>query len=100
MEEQHSPPGPGNRGHEEQLASLLQAAAAGDSRAFESFYNATAPRLLAAVRDNAGDNCESVMVDCYLEAWRHATEFDPSRSTAFEWLLELCHSLSREQSPT
>lgn len=100
MQQQQPSPAPTHSAHEEQLASLLAAAATGDSSAFESFYNATAHRLLEAVRGSTDNDCESTMVDCYLQAWRHASGFDPSRSTAFEWLLALCHSLAGDRSAT
>lgn len=76
------------------LAAYLAAAAGGDTRAFEGFYDATfayartvARRLL---RDAAA--IEDLLADCYFEAWRTAARFDPSRGSPVTWLLTLVRS--------
>jgi RNA polymerase sigma-70 factor (ECF subfamily) len=76
-----------------QLALLLQAAAAGDARAFEQFYDATARGVLAVVRRIAGDNhAEDVLSEAYLQAWRDAARFDAQRGSAIAWLLAIARS--------
>ena len=48
-----------------ELAALLKAAAGGDARAFESFYNATSRYAMAVVRRVAGDaHAEDALADC------------------------------------
>jgi len=84
----------GRRERDARLSSLLSAAAAGDASAFEAFYEATfayartvARRLL---RDSA--EIEDLLSDCYFEAWRSATRFDPARGSPVTWLLTLVRS--------
>ena len=76
------------------LATLLAAAAAGDTAAFEAFYESTfayartvARRLL---RDAAA--IDDLLSDCYFEAWRCASRFDPHRGSPVTWLLTLVRS--------
>jgi RNA polymerase sigma-70 factor, ECF subfamily len=86
-----SPPVPAPR--EPQLAALLVAAAAGDARAFEQFYDATVRHAMAVVRRVAGSAyAEDVLSDCYFKAWRNAAQFDPARGSALAWLLTMARS--------
>lgn len=75
------------------LAQLLRAAAGGDARAFEQFYDATARRALALVRRIAGDRlAEDILADCYFQAWQQAGRFDAARGNAWAWLMTLARS--------
>jgi RNA polymerase sigma-70 factor (ECF subfamily) len=75
------------------LAALVAAAARGDGRAFESFYEATARLALAVVRRIVGSaHAEDVLADCYFQAWREASRFDASRGSALAWLLTMARS--------
>lgn len=81
------------RVRQQQLAQWLRAAAGGDARAFEHFYEATSRQAFAVVRRIAGDNhAEDVLADAYFQAWRSAAQFDPARGTALTWLLTLARS--------
>ena len=75
------------------LADLLRASARGDQVAFAQLYDATAARVhgmaLRVVRDPA--QAEEVTQEAYLEIWRTAARFDPSRGSALSWLLTLTH---------
>jgi RNA polymerase sigma-70 factor (ECF subfamily) len=78
---------------DEQLATLLKAAAGGDARAFEAFYNGTARYAMAVVRRIAGEaHAEDVLSDCYFQAWRNAARFDAGRGSALTWLLTMARS--------
>ncbi|MBC5767208.1 RNA polymerase sigma factor [Ramlibacter albus] len=78
---------------DEQLAQWLRAAAGGDGRAFESFYEATSRHALAVVRRITGEAyAEDVLADCYFQAWRNAAQFDPARGSALSWLMTLARS--------
>jgi len=78
---------------DEQWAALLQAAAGGDARAFEAFYDATVRYAMAVVRRIAGDgHAEDVVADCYFQAWRNAGQFDAGRGSALTWLLTMARS--------
>ncbi|MEZ0307975.1 MAG: RNA polymerase sigma factor [Ramlibacter sp.] len=76
-----------------QLAALLKAAAGGDARAFESFYNDTFKHALAVVRRIVGSaHSDDVLADCYFQVWRSAGQFDAGRGNALTWLLTLARS--------
>lgn len=75
------------------LAPLLHAAARGDARAFETFYNSTARQAMGVVRRIAGDaHAEDVLADCYFQAWRNSGQFDAARGSALAWLLTMARS--------
>lgn len=79
-------------------AALVAAAAAGDARAFERFYDATfAYARTVARRLLRGDDVEDLLADAYFEAWRHASRFDPARGSAVTWLLAIVHSRSLDR---
>lgn len=81
------------RGAADPLAALLEAAAAGNARAFESFYMATSRTALAFVRRVAGDAlAEDVLADAFFQAWRDAGRFDGTRGSALAWLLTIARS--------
>jgi len=78
------------------LAAHVAAAARGDGRAFEAFYDATfgyartlARRVLRGASDAA---LEDLLADAYFEAWRGAARFDPARGSAVSWLLTIVRS--------
>lgn len=76
------------------LAAYLAAAAAGDTRAFEGFYDATFAFARTVARRMLRDaaSIEDLLADCYFEAWRTAARFDPSRGSPVTWLLTLVRS--------
>lgn len=75
------------------LSRLLTASASGDQDCFAQLYDATAPRVLGLVlrvlRDRA--QAEEVTQEVFLQVWRTAGSFDPSRGSALGWLLTLAH---------
>ncbi len=75
------------------LSRLLTASASGDQDSFAALYDATAPRVLGLVlrvlRDRA--QAEEVTQEVFLQVWRTAGSFDPSRGSALGWLLTLAH---------
>lgn len=75
------------------LAELLNRSARGDEEAFAALYDAMAARVyglvLRVVRDPA--QSEEVTQECFLEYWRQASRFDPSRGSAVSWLLTIAH---------
>ena len=75
------------------LAALMRAAAAGNARAFEDFYDATISYAQALARRivSAGD-LQDVLADAYFQAWREAPRFDATRGSAVTWLLTLVRS--------
>jgi hypothetical protein len=59
------------------LSGLLKASAGGDTRALESFYDATALEALALATRTAFERREELLAQSYLQAWRDALRFDP-----------------------
>lgn len=81
----------GARGRDEEL---LRRTTVGDAAAFEQLYVVFAPRVygiaLRVVRDP--DHAEEIAQEVFLEVWRRASRFDPSRGSAAAWILALAHS--------
>ena len=79
---------------ESRLGELLQAVANKDKTAFEAFYDATTERALSLVMriTQQIDTAEEVVSDVYLQVWRKADSFDPTRGNALAWLTILCRS--------
>ncbi|WP_188783634.1 ECF RNA polymerase sigma factor SigK [Nocardioides phosphati] len=75
------------------LAALLRLSARGDEQAFATLYDAMSSRvyglLLRVVRDPA--QAEEVTQETFLEIWRTASRFDPSRGSAVAWMLTITH---------
>lgn len=71
----------------------LTSAARGDQDAFARFYDATVPAVhgtvLRVLRDPA--QSEEVVQEVYLEAWRIAARFDPTRGSARGWIVTMAH---------
>ena len=78
------------------LAGLLKRSARGDEAAFARLYEATAARAyglaVRVVRDPS--QAEEVTQEAFLEIWRTASRFDPSRGSAVSWILTLVHRKS------
>ena len=75
------------------LAALLRTSARGDESAFARLYDATSARAyglaVRVVRDPS--QAEEVTQEAFLEIWRTAGRFDPSRGSAVSWILTLVH---------
>jgi RNA polymerase sigma-70 factor (ECF subfamily) len=75
------------------LAELLRRSALGDEAAFARLYDATAGRAyglaVRVVRDPS--QAEEVAQEAFLEIWRTASRFDPTRGSAVSWILTLVH---------
>ncbi|KRF16484.1 RNA polymerase subunit sigma [Nocardioides sp. Soil797] len=78
------------------LPDLFRLVARGNESAFADLYDATAARLhglvLRVVRDPA--QAEEVTQESYLEIWRTASRFDPSRGSALSWMMTIAHRRS------
>lgn len=75
------------------LAALLHDAAAGNSRAFEAFYDATLAYAHALARRMLRPaDVQDVLADAYFQAWREVARFDTKRGAAVTWLLTLVRS--------
>ncbi|MEN8133277.1 MAG: sigma-70 family RNA polymerase sigma factor, partial [Pseudomonadota bacterium] len=86
------------------LATLLSRIVRQDKNAFELFYDTTVSRVygLAMRVTRRHELAEEVVCDVYLQVWRQAQRYDPSRGPVMAWLMILGRSraldlLRREQ---
>lgn len=83
---------------------LLAAIAAGDKGAFGALYHRYAARLLGVARRTLAhqEDAEDVVHDVFLEVWRRAEDYDPTRGNVVSWLLVRTRSraLDRLKSPS
>ena len=73
---------------------LLSAISAGNVAAFGELYDRHAARLFALCRrmlPTSGD-AEEVLQDAFLQVWRQASRFDPSRASVIAWLIVVTRS--------
>lgn len=75
------------------LEDLLQLVADGDQRAFAKLYDRTAPRLFGLVKRLLRDHAQSeeVTQEVYLEVWRTASRYEPSKGGGITWMLTMAH---------
>jgi RNA polymerase sigma-70 factor (ECF subfamily) len=79
--------------HGSDLDALLRRASDRDTDAFADFYDRTSSRvygLVLRVLRDAGYSEETTQ-EVYLEAWRTAAGYDPTRGSALSWVLTLAH---------
>ncbi len=76
-----------------ELATFIAAAATGDARAFEMFYERSIHFTTGIARRIVGNNfLEDVLSDAYFQAWRDASRFDASRGNAMSWIITITRS--------
>jgi RNA polymerase sigma-70 factor (ECF subfamily) len=69
--------------------ALVHAMARGDSSALAQLYDRYASNMLALAQRivGRGAEAEDVIHDVFLEAWRHAADYDAARGSVKSWLL-------------
>ena len=75
------------------LDALLRRVARGDRDAFATVYDVTKSRvfgLVVRVLRDAGYSEETTQ-EIYLEVWRTASEYDPTKGSALAWLMTMAH---------
>jgi len=75
------------------LDALLRRVARGDRDAFAAVYDLTKSRvfgLVVRVLRDAGYSEETTQ-EIYLEVWRTASEYDPTKGSALAWLMTMAH---------
>ncbi|MBX7197088.1 MAG: sigma-70 family RNA polymerase sigma factor [Sandaracinaceae bacterium] len=82
--------------------ALLFAVASGDREALAALYDRHAPTVLAVgarILRNRRD-AEDVMHDVFLEVWRRAGTYDPSKASVRTWIVLImrCRALDRRKS--
>jgi RNA polymerase sigma-70 factor, ECF subfamily len=76
-----------------ELAVLVAAAAKGDAKSFEAFYERTVHYASAIARRIVGNNhLEDVLSEAYFQAWRDAARFDGSRGNAMAWIVTIART--------
>lgn len=78
----------------QQLEQWIAAVAQGDRAAFDRFYEATMPRVLAfatrqLMNEDLADDC---VAETYVRVWRDAAKFDAERGCAMAWLFTICRT--------
>lgn len=70
-------------------ASIVRAMARGDNAALAELYDRYAGSMLALAQRivGRGAEAEDVIHDVFLEAWRHAADYDSARGSVKSWLL-------------
>jgi RNA polymerase sigma-70 factor, ECF subfamily len=79
--------------HSSDLDALLHQVARRDADAFAVLYDHTRARvygLVARVLRDSGYSEETTQ-EVYLEVWRTADAFDPTRGSALSWLMTIAH---------
>ena len=74
-----------------EISRALQAAALGDTNAFEVLYEATAAAVFGVVKRIVVDRqmAEDVTQEVFVEVWHKAHTFDPDRGSAKAWIYTL-----------
>lgn len=72
----------------ERLRGAMARLAAGDSAALEEIYTATRVKLFGICLRILGDHkeAEDALQDVYVNLWRRAESYDPSRASPIAWL--------------
>jgi RNA polymerase sigma-70 factor, ECF subfamily len=75
------------------LDSLLRQVARRDAEAFAGFYDHTRARVYGLITRVLRDSgySEETTQEVYLEVWRTADAYDPSRGSALSWLMTMAH---------
>ncbi|HEX8797404.1 MAG TPA: sigma-70 family RNA polymerase sigma factor [Terriglobales bacterium] len=79
---------------QEQWGDWIRAAADGDQSALAQLYDSTKGivyGLILRIVENAA-TAEDVALEVYLQVWRQARTYDPSRGTALGWIVTLARS--------
>ncbi len=73
------------------FAELLSRCAGGDRQAFEELYRESSGRLYAICLGmlRREDLAEDVLQDAFINIWRGASSFDPSRGAALTWMTSI-----------
>ncbi len=77
----------------EELLLLLTRVAQRDQKAFAALYDATSARIYGLVLRTlrSPSHSEETTQEVYLQIWRNASDYDPSRGSALAWLMTLAH---------
>jgi RNA polymerase sigma-70 factor, ECF subfamily len=76
------------------VEQILARVARGDEHAFERLYDAVCNQVHGLVRRVLRDpaQAEEVTQEVFLEIWRTATRYDPTRGKAMSWVMTMAHA--------
>ena len=75
------------------LVEWFRRCARGDEDAFGALYDRTNARVYGLIRRVLRDpnQAQEVTQEVYVEVWRQASRFDPTKGSAMSWLLTIAH---------
>lgn len=78
----------------ESLPALLDATSRGDHKAFQSLYQATAPKLFGVVLRITRNRslAEEVLQETYVKVWQKAERFSPEAGQPLAWLTTIARN--------
>jgi RNA polymerase sigma-70 factor (ECF subfamily) len=76
------------------LIELIERVARGDETGFTELYDETSSRVYGAVLRmlRSPELATEMTQQVYLEIWRDASRYDPSRGSVLAWIMALAHS--------
>ena len=77
-----------------EITWLLAAVSKGDAATFERLYAATSAKVYGVVLRilRRPELAANVMEDAYLQIWKRAGEYDPSKQTPIAWMVAIARS--------
>lgn len=80
----------------ELLADLMRRVALGDEAAFAQLYDQISARVFGLVKRIVADPAlaEEVCQETFLDVWRQAGRFDPTKGAALSWIFVIAHRRS------
>ncbi len=84
----------GHSARNQEIAALIDRAAAGDQLAVSELYDATSRMVYGLVLRILGDEgaAEEVLLDVYMQVWRQAASYDARRGAPLAWLATIARS--------
>jgi RNA polymerase sigma-70 factor, ECF subfamily len=86
--------GPGSGAPGRRVEALIAHVARGDEPSFERLYDEVSSQVHGLVRRVLRDpaQAEEVTQEVFLEIWRTATRFDPTRGRGLTWVMTIAHA--------
>ena len=84
---------PGRHDLDLKLTHMLSCSGAARAPAFSELYRATSPRIYGLVLRvlRCPDHAAEVTQEVYLEVWRQAARYDPTRGGVLTWMTTIAH---------
>jgi RNA polymerase sigma-70 factor (ECF subfamily) len=81
------------------LAALIERVAAGHEGAFTEIYDATSSRVYGAALQmlRSPRLAAEVTEEVYVEIWRQASRYDPSKGSVLAWMMSMAHCRSMDR---